>query len=99
MDETGGAKPHEDVGNLTWSEAEKRRGKSVHVKKFPKGHRVKLFRLVVSTEGFSSDHRDYVVTNDVDQDSADDTQEVCAVRWKIEEFHREAKQVTGIEQC
>jgi hypothetical protein len=24
---------------------------------------------------------------------------VCGVRWKIEQFHREAKQVTGIERC
>ncbi|MGI9104939.1 MAG: IS701 family transposase, partial [Pyrinomonadaceae bacterium] len=28
-----------------------------------------------------------------------DTREVCAVRWKIEQFHREAKQVTGLEGC
>ena len=55
---------------------------------------MKLFRLVVS-----SDRTDYIVTNEVDQDSADDTQEVCAIRWKIEQFHRETKQVTGIERC
>ncbi len=24
---------------------------------------------------------------------------MCAVRWKIEEFHRELKQLTGIEAC
>jgi hypothetical protein len=24
---------------------------------------------------------------------------VCAVRWKIEQFHRELKQLTGIESC
>jgi hypothetical protein len=24
---------------------------------------------------------------------------VCKVRWKIEEFHREIKQLTGIESC
>lgn len=94
VDETGGAEPYENVENLSWSQAEKRTGKRVHLRKFPKGHRVKLFRLVIST-----DRTDYIVTNDVDQDSADDTREVCAVRWKIEQFHREAKQVTGIEQC
>ena len=27
------------------------------------------------------------------------TQEVCGLRWKIEQFHREGKQVTGIEYC
>jgi hypothetical protein len=26
-------------------------------------------------------------------------QEVCAIHWKIEEFHRELKQLTGIESC
>jgi hypothetical protein len=49
-----------------------------------------------------STHRtDWVVTNDLSQDSLDDTQEVCAMRWKIEQFHRELKQLTGIErnQC
>ena len=24
---------------------------------------------------------------------------VCKIRWKIEEFHREIKQLTGIESC
>jgi hypothetical protein len=49
-----------------------------------------------------STHRtDWVVTNDLSQDSLDDTQEVCAMRWKIEQFHRELKQLIGIErnQC
>lgn len=94
VDETGGAEPHENVENLSWSRADEEHGKTVHLKNFPKGHRVKLFRLVVST-----DRTDYIVTGDVDQDSASDTQKVCAVRWKIEQFHREAKQVTGIEGC
>jgi hypothetical protein len=41
------------------------------------------------------------VTNDLSQDSTDDTKAECDIRWKIEQFHREAKQVTGIEasQC
>lgn len=94
VDDTEGAEPHDNVENLSWTEAELAHGKTVHLKTFPKGHRVKLFRLAVST-----DRTDYIVTNEIDQDSADDTREVCAVRWKIEQFHREAKQVTGIERC
>lgn len=94
VDQTGGAEPHRNVETLSWSVSEQTHGKTVHLKNFPKGHRVKLFRLVVST-----DRTDYIVTNDVAQDSADATREVCAVRWKIEQFHREAKQVTGIERC
>jgi len=41
------------------------------------------------------------MTNDLTQGSLDATQEVCGMRWKIEQFHREIKQLTGIErnQC
>ena len=35
----------------------------------------------------------------MDKDSADDVRNKCAIRWKIEEFHREAKQLTGLEKC
>ncbi len=85
---------YQRVDALAWNEAEKARGKNVHVKDFPKGHRLQLFRLVVST-----DRTDYVVTNDVTQHSTADTQQVCAIRWKIEQLHREVKQVTGLERC
>lgn len=44
-------------------------------------------------------HEIEIDTNEVDQDSADDTRELCAIHWKIEQFHREAKQVTGAERC
>jgi len=47
-----------------------------------------------------SPHRtDYVVTNDLTQDSTEATQEACGVRWKIAPWHREGKQVTGLERC
>ena len=82
------------VDALAWNTAEEQSGKNVHVKDFPKGHRLQLFRLVVST-----DRTDYIVTNDVTQHSTDDTQQVCAIRWKIEQLHREVKQVTGLERC
>ena len=53
------------------------------IKGFPKHHKVKLFRVVVST------HRtDYVVTNDLTQNSTEATQEVCGFRWKIEQLHQ-----------
>ena len=82
------------VDSLAWNAEEIEAGKNVHVKDFPKSHRLQLFRLVVS-----KDRTDYVVTNDLTQDSTLNTQEVCAVRWKIEQLHREAKQVTGLESC
>ena len=55
---------------------------------------MKLFRVTVST-----DRTDYVATNDRSQSSTDVAQKVCKIRWKIEEFHRELKQLTGVESC
>ncbi len=85
---------YQNVNSLAWDEAEKEKGKNIHIKDFPKGHRVQLFRLVVS-----KDRTDYVVTNDVSQNSTDETQKVCGNRWKIEQLHRETKQITGLESC
>ena len=71
-------------------------GKRVKLRGFPKDHKVQLFRVTVST------HRtDLVVTNDNDptQASTQATRQVCGFRWKIEQLHREAKQVTGLEHC
>ncbi|MGI0491373.1 hypothetical protein ACN4EG_06150 [Alkalinema pantanalense CENA528] len=40
-----------------------------------------------------------IAINDLSQDSTDDTQKLCAVRWKIKQFHRELKPTTGLEAC
>ena len=69
-------------------------GNQVHLNNMPKGHRVKLFRLVSSNR-----RMEYIVTNDLQQNSSDQVQHHCAVRWHIEQFHRETKQTTGIEAC
>ena len=55
---------------------------------------MKLFRVAVSTN-----RTDYVATKDLSQSSTNVVQEVCKIRWKIEDFHRESKQITGIESC
>ncbi len=94
VDESDAQQPHRRIDMLTWSEPDQVHGKTIHIKDFPKGHRVKLFRLVLSTE-----RTDYVITNDLAQDNTQAAQEVCGLRWKIEQFHRESKQVTGIERC
>lgn len=78
VDETDGQEPYVHVSTLSWSLQDLERGKLIKIKDFPKGHRVKLFRLVVST------HRtDYVVTNDITQNDSSDADKVCAWRWKI----------------
>lgn len=94
VDETDGAQPYQRIDTLTWTEHEQRHGKRIKIKDFPKGHQVKLFRLVLSTQ-----RTDFVVTNDMAQDDTQATQEVCGLRWKIEQFHRETKQLTGLEGC
>jgi hypothetical protein len=44
---------------------------------------------------------DYVVTNDFAQDNTQAVHDVPGLRLKIEQFHRETKQLTGLEgyQC
>ena len=94
VDDSAGSRPYHYVSALTWSETDLNNGKLIKINSFPKHHKVKLFRVVVSP------HRtDFVVTNDTTQHSTQDTQKVCALRWKIEQFHREIKQTTGIEAC
>jgi len=94
VDDSSGRQPYQRVDSLQWNETELQQGKRIKIKGFPKDHKVQCFRVVVST------HRtDYIVTNDVAQDSTEGTRQVCAFRWKIEQLHREGKQVTGLERC
>lgn len=94
VDDSGGEQPYRRIEELSWAHSELVGGKLVKVKGFPGDFRVKLFRVEVST------HRtEWVVTNDLSQASTQGAQEVSALRWKIEEFHREAKQLTGLEDC
>lgn len=55
---------------------------------------MKLFRVVSSTR-----RTDWVVTNDETQNSTSAAQQACDWRWKIEQFQRESKQLTGLEHC
>ncbi len=47
----------------------------------------------------SNGRTEYIATNDLSQSDADATRQECRVRWKIEQLHREIKQVTGIGKC
>ena len=55
---------------------------------------MKLFRIATS-----NGRTEYIATNDLSQSDADATEQAYRVRWKIEELHREIKQVTGIGKC
>jgi hypothetical protein len=94
VDASGGAWPYRRVDTLHWGALELEHGQVVKIKGFPKEHKVKCFRVVVSTN-----RTDWVATNDLAQDSTQDTQDACALRWNIEQFHRELKQLTGVEKC
>ena len=95
VDDSGGKHPYQRVDRLDWSQEELKRGKLIKIKGFPKEHKVKLLRVVVHSR-----RTEWIVTNDLlSQDSVHEAQKVRGVRWKIEEFHRETKQLTGIEGC
>jgi hypothetical protein len=94
VDDSGGGASYQRVDALAWSESARTHGKVVKIKGFPKEHKVKLFRVVLSPQ-----RTDYVVTNDLTQDDTQATQEACGWRWKIEQFLRETKQLTGLEGC
>lgn len=94
VDDSGAASPYRRVDSLDWSPDEQARGKIIKVKGFPKNHKLRLFRVEVSS------HRtDWVVTNDLAQDSTEAARQACGFRWKIEQTHRESKQTTGLESC
>ena len=94
VDDSGGSQGYRRMDSLEWTEAEQQQGKLIKIKGFPAKHKVRGFRLVLSTQ-----RTDYVVTNEIEQDNVEVVQDVCGFRWKIEQFHRETKQVTGIERC
>ena len=82
------------VSELEWSDTELKCGKDVQLRFMPAELPLKLFQISVSIN-----RTDYVLTNDTSQSCSDDTQKVCAIRWYIEQFHRELKQLTGVEKC
>ena len=96
VDDPGGNKSYQRVDSLSWTKTEEQHGKQIKVKGFPGSHKVKLFRVELSTQ-----RTDYIVTNEMEQDNVEVVQDVCGFRWKVEQFHRETKQLTGIEgnQC
>lgn len=94
VDDSGGKSPYQRVDSLQWSEQELELGKLVKVKGFPGYYKLNLFRVVVST------HRtEWIVTNDLSRETVQVARKGRRLRWRIEELHRESKQLTGIERC
>lgn len=93
VDDSGGEKPYQRIDTVAWTPSEETTGKVVKLHKFPKHHKVKVFRVA------SGRRTDYVVTNDLSQSDVSATQQMSRSRWKIEQFHRESKQLTGLGKC
>ncbi len=83
---------HQAAHSLQWTQEELVHGKTVNLKGLDLT--LKLFQIVLATG-----KTELIVTNDLTQNSTDDCQKETAIRWKIEQFHREEKQVTGIGKC
>src|SRR5215211_1782536 len=94
VDDSQGERAYRRVDSLAWTETELSRGKRIKIKGFPREHKVQCFRVAVTTL-----RTEYVVTNDLAQDSTEAAQKACGFRWKIEQLHREGKQLTGLERC
>lgn len=93
VDDSQGKNPYTAVSKLAWYGDEMLRGKRVKIKGFPKDKKVKLFRVA------GKNRTDHVATNDLSQDSSVAVKALCKVRWKVEQYHREGKQMLGIEKC
>ena len=94
VDDSGDQQPYQPAGCLDWSAEEVERGKTLKVKGMPKDCKLELFRVLVST------HRtDYLVTNEAEPRETAAAEQESSVRWTIEQFHRELKQLTGVQAC
>ncbi len=95
VDDSGGLAAYRQVKDLAWSADNVVFGKRIKIHKFPKHFKVQLFRVPVNTN-----RTEYIVTNaEITHNSTDDAQEASRRRWKIEQLHREEKQLTGLEKC
>ena len=89
---------HKDDGyihldEIKWTAEQLQQGIVVKLNKVP--FKVKLFKLVATNGDI-----DWVISNDLDSTStAQVAQEANDVRWEVEQFHRELKQLTGSEKC
>lgn len=87
---------YKQVGDFEWDattyEGERLRtyGITVCIEDLPNDKPLRLFRITAK-------HRtEYIVTNDVRVETAEAAKKVGGFRWKIEQFHREVKQLTGV---
>ena len=93
VDDSEAASRYAAVSELQRGEHDAVSGKLIKVHGFPGALKVKLFRVATTIS-----RTKWMVTNDIGQASTDDTRAICAIKWKIEQCHREVKQTLGIEK-
>lgn len=89
VNDSNGSQRYQCLDSVTWSGVEKERGKVIKIKNFPGSRKEKLFRVVFSTK----------LADNMMQNDTQAVQEVYSSRRKVEQFHRETKQLTGLEGC
>lgn len=88
VDNSGGTLAYLHVDSLEWSGHDATHWKIIKIRDFPKEHKIKLFHGAISI------HRtDMVVMNGLFQNLTLGAQQAYTLRKKIEQFHREAKQL------
>ena len=81
------------LAEIGWTAERLKHGVIVKLKKVP--FKVRLFKIVATNGDI-----DWVITNDLDETKTTQVaQEANDVRWQVEAFHRELKQLTGSEKC
>ena len=81
------------LDEIEWTEERLKNGIIVKLKKVP--FKVKLFKVVAKNGNI-----DWIITNDLDEATITQVaQDANDLRWQVEEFHRELKQLTGSEKC
>jgi hypothetical protein len=94
LDDSQGSQPYKQVQEAFWTSTDIVAGKTIKLQKMPMDTYFKLFRVLVTPT-----RTDYIITNDLTQQNTDAAEQESNIRWKIEQFHREDKQSTGIEFC
>jgi hypothetical protein len=80
------------LDQLEWSEAQLNQGQMVKLKELP--FLVRLFKIVATNGDI-----EWVITNHPGFTTKQVAKQASDVRWQIEQFHRELKQLTGSEKC
>ena len=83
---------------LPWDEETLIHGQGVRLKGQKKRVSIRMHRLDMPTRATEPKYQ-YIVTNDIKNDDSQAVANTVSHRWKVEELHREVKQLTAIERC